>query len=103
MTHEEKDGADSRVLTTDVFDIAGPTGIPGFRFIGREGGWALDFLTLKIDVHEVNGTYQVATGQIAAFTHKISAIENIRIEILADQFRRGNSSNYHCAGHSVRA
>ena len=99
MTHEQKDGTDSRVLSTDELDMAGPTGILGFRDRGKEGGWALDFLTLKIDAHEISGTYQAAPGKIAAFAHKINDLESIRIEIRADPFRRSNSSNYHCAGH----
>ena len=99
MTTEQRDGTDSRVISTAGLDMAAPTGILGFRDRGKEGGWALDFLTLKIDANEINGTYEVTPGQIATFTHKVSDLENIRIEIRADPFRRSNSNNYRCAGH----
>ena len=51
MTHEQKDGTDSRVLSTAGLDIAGqPTGRFGFQLRGKpESFVAYDFEAIQVD------------------------------------------------------
>ena len=94
MTHEDKDGTSSRVLSTAELDIASrPTGTFGFCWCRNlEQFIAHDFDALKIENGKVTIECHSQPGARPTLTHTfvygLDGIEHIKIEV--SEWRRGD-------------